>query len=70
MLTRLYNWLKRQRENHREKKLSDERLHRLNLLGFSLTVKDQEWNERYDQLVKFHEANGQCDVLEVHNEPV
>ena len=60
----LGTWVNWQRHTCREGKLSDERVQRLNELGFEWNPRGTPtaWNERYEQLKEFRSKHGDCNV--------
>lgn len=64
---KLGQWVKNQRDAHTRrgsKELLKERIKRLNGIGFVWKVRHEyvPWDERFDQLVKYKEDHGDCNV--------
>lgn len=58
----LRNWVAVQRTNYKKGKLSLERIEKLNAINFSWDVKEDCWNECFQQLEKFKKLHGHCEV--------
>jgi hypothetical protein len=59
----LGEWVSHQRKQHRRGLLDPRRVERLLEIGFTWgTDFDHRWNEKYEQLVAFHQTNGHCNV--------
>lgn len=57
----LYNWIQAQRRNHNQEsptRLSQERIERLDQLGFVWDHHESVWNEHYQDLCRFRENHG------------
>lgn len=59
---RLGSFVQYMRYYHRLNKLSDEQVKKLTDIGFSFSIIDNRWSEKYDELVAYHEANGDTNV--------
>jgi superfamily II DNA or RNA helicase len=63
-------WTYKQRKEHREGKLTVDRIRKLNEIGFKFVIpeffprKSFEWYTMYNQLVEFKKENGHCDISE------
>jgi hypothetical protein len=59
-------WVQRQRSMYRKRKLSEERINKLNNIGFNWNPKSELehsiWEKRYFQLIKFKEVKAHCNV--------
>jgi len=51
-----------QRSNHKNKKLSKEKLRLLDEIGFIWDPLEGVWNDRFDELVAFRDRFGHCNV--------
>ncbi|WP_047986076.1 Helicase associated domain protein [Ornithinibacillus californiensis] len=58
----LTKWIKQQRVHYREKKLSDGKISRLNLLGFVWDPYKSRWEKAFEELIEYKEVNGNCLV--------
>jgi uncharacterized protein CbrC (UPF0167 family) len=64
----LARWAKRQRYQYTRKLeqkqscLSDARQQKLDAVGFAWDLQTMAWQERFDELVKFKQKNGHCNV--------
>jgi hypothetical protein len=56
------------RENYKKGILSKERIKRLDDLGFIWDVLGEQWKEKYQDLIKFKEVYGHCNVPNDHQE--
>ena len=63
----LRRWINKQREDYKRGEVPDDRVARLNELGFVWTPLDESWNIRYAELVEFNNKYGHCDVRERDN---
>ena len=61
---KLGKWVANQRHRCKNGKLSDECTKRLEEIGFSWTVGNVSWSERYEQLRAYKRAHGDCNVPE------
>jgi len=60
---KLANWCTYQRERIRKGKMPPERLERLEAIGFEWEpVLERQWNEKFEKLRAFKDANGHCQV--------
>ncbi len=57
---RLHSWVSKQRAKKSE--LSEDRLSRLNEIGFVWTPKSDKWDIAYSAILKFKEREGHCEV--------
>ena len=56
-------WVSRQRQYHKNGKLSQKRITQLEGIGFSWGEQNQiQWEERFKDLVAYKEKNGKCSV--------
>jgi len=66
-LGQLGRWVHRQRESKNKGFLSDDRVAKLDKLGFVWRQKScrptDTWDERYLQLIKYKEIHGNCNVV-------
>jgi hypothetical protein len=58
----LGKWVSRQRYLNKKGELEDDRVAKLNELGFVWNSQDQSWQKRYGQLVAYHKDHGHCNV--------
>ena len=59
-------WVDKQRVKYKTGKLSQERITRLESIGFSWEPIDEAWIARFDELVDFKNENGDCNVPNRH----
>ena len=62
--SRLGNWCHNQRIRIRKGKLNDDRVARLNAIGFVFEAQDDYWEDMFSQLVAFKEEYGHCNVTD------
>ena len=66
--TQLANWVDKQRQNYqlrnKSKKswMTEERIAKLNNIGFEWVCNEDAWETRFTQLVAYKEAHGHCNV--------
>lgn len=58
----LSTWVHGQRNSYKNNQLIANRVQKLNKIGFFWDVLDAAWEEMYEQLRKYKEENGNCDV--------
>ena len=59
----LWGWVRRQREAYKNEKLSQDRIDRLDAIGFDWrNLYEQKWDEQFEALVAFKKKYGHCDV--------
>ena len=58
----LGRWVSSRREEFKAGKLSDERIARLDSIGFAWDLNEQEWLDRLDELTNYKAARGDCNV--------
>ena len=58
----LGTWCNKQRTLYKKHKLSQDRINKLDILGFMWELHDYNWYENYNELVKFKKQNGHCNV--------
>lgn len=58
----LYSWVSNQRDRYAKRKISAARVLRLNEIGFVWHFPNSVWEQRYQDLVAFRNANGHCMV--------
>jgi len=61
----LYNWVHIQRKGYQgtsRTRLSDDRIEKLNELGFVWDYHEAVWNEHFQDLCRFHDYHGHCLV--------
>mmetsp|Transcript_17624 Transcript_17624/g.48742 ORF Transcript_17624/g.48742 Transcript_17624/m.48742 type:complete len:379 (+) Transcript_17624:639-1775(+) len=63
----LSGWVKRQRNNLKDQKLSESQIRRLNNLGFVWNRLEGAWYDKYDLLVEYASKNGSCEVPTKYN---
>ena len=56
-------WIGTQRKFFGKNQLSDEKKQRLDALGFVWDVKEQQWEEGFQELSSYHKEHGNCLVL-------
>jgi len=59
-------WANNHREMHKKGKLSDERIARLEGIGFIWDLHEHWWSERFDELTSYEAENGDCNVPQAH----
>lgn len=71
-LGQLGRWVHRQRESKNKGFLSDDRVAKLDELGFVWRQKScrptDTWDERYLQLIKYKEIHGNCNVVRTYKQ--
>jgi len=55
-------WVKGQRTARKDNRLSDERILRLNAIGFIWNMRDAKWEEMYSDLVEYKNSQADCNV--------
>ena len=55
-------WVDTQRQSYKKGKLSDERIARLDVIGFAWDPLEQEWLGRFEELTNYKAENGDCNV--------
>jgi hypothetical protein len=60
--TQLWNWVKEQRQRFKSKSLREDQIAKLDELGFNWTMKQKDWMESYNELVKYNHEVGGCKV--------
>ena len=58
----LMAWIINQRQNYKNKKLSNEKINLLNKIGFDWNPIENSWKENYDHLISFKNKFGSCNV--------
>ncbi|MDY4960476.1 MAG: Helicase associated domain protein, partial [Chlamydia suis] len=58
----LASWVSKQRQDFKKGKLSEDRIARLEELGFVWDVLEEEWEENFLELKRFREEHGHCKV--------
>ena len=58
----LGSWVHHRRKEFKTGKLSDDRIARLESIGFVWDQKEQEWLDRFDELTEYKAENGDCNV--------
>ena len=58
----LAGWVLKQRQDYRKGKLSQDRFKKLEKLGFVWNALEAQWEERYQELVKYRIEHGNCNV--------
>jgi hypothetical protein len=72
--TRLASWVWGQRQRRKgtsgkaDDPMTPEQVHLLNKLGFRWDANEEKWSERFEQLKRFKEQHGHCDVEQVEDE--
>ncbi|KAL7504325.1 hypothetical protein ACHAXN_002006 [Cyclotella atomus] len=64
----LHHWVDQQRKYFREGKIHQDRLQRLNEIGFSWNACESRWSLRYSQLMLFKKRFGHCRVPQKYAE--
>ncbi|KAL3775719.1 hypothetical protein ACHAWO_011455 [Cyclotella atomus] len=64
----LHHWVDQQRKYFREGKIHQDRLQRLNEIGFSWNACESRWSLRYSQLMLFKKQYGHCRVPQKYAE--
>ena len=57
----LGSWVSAQRQDYKKKGLTQDRIDRLNAIGFDWN-RDMQWDNKFAELVKFKEENDHCNV--------
>jgi len=60
----LGEWVATQRKNYKKGDIADERIARLESIGFVWDQLEQQWSDRFDELTKYKARNGDCNVLQ------
>jgi len=60
--SKLYSWVSIQRQHWKKKKLTDDRIQRLDEIGFIWDPQESVWEEMFSALVDFKKTHGHCDV--------
>jgi superfamily II DNA or RNA helicase len=58
----LGTWVSEQRKHKKQRKFSEERIHRLEELGFVWDTLDAAWEEKFSELKVFKDIKGHCKV--------
>ncbi len=58
----LSHWVVLQRYTHKKGRLPEDRVERLNRVGFDWSPSKSFWNYMYQKLIEFHRAHGHCSV--------
>eukprot|EP00591_Stephanopyxis_turris_P002410 CAMPEP_0195513210 /NCGR_PEP_ID=MMETSP0794_2-20130614/4917_1 /TAXON_ID=515487 /ORGANISM="Stephanopyxis turris, Strain CCMP 815" /LENGTH=623 /DNA_ID=CAMNT_0040641161 /DNA_START=70 /DNA_END=1938 /DNA_ORIENTATION=- len=58
----LHQWIRHQRRQYHDGELNEQRRADLEAIGFSWGVKMPKWNDNYNQLVKYKQEHGDCNV--------
>ncbi|MDC0306473.1 Helicase associated domain protein [Akkermansiaceae bacterium] len=66
----LANWVGTQRQFKRKLMLKDDRLEKLNALGFVWDPREHEWNMIFESLVKHKKKSGHCLVSSLESKPL
>ena len=61
-ITALGNWVHTQRTLHKQGRLDQERIDRLDSLGFTWDLRRERWDEMFAVLKDYRRAIGHCDV--------
>ncbi|XGZ09555.1 Helicase associated domain protein [Peribacillus sp. RS7] len=56
-------WAIKQRTLYKNGRMKDEKVNKLNELGFVWDVVEHVWNERYQELVEYKKEHGDCKVI-------
>ena len=67
---KLSGWVKRQRNNRREGKLSQEKIDKLDTLNFVWHRLDFAWDSKYNMLIEYQKAHHTCDISTGINRPL
>jgi superfamily II DNA or RNA helicase len=59
---KLGKWVHKQRQKRRNSQLSEERICRLDQIGFLWDILDAWWEEKFAELLAYKEINGHCNV--------
>lgn len=63
----LRGWVSSQRTYYRENRIPDDRIKKLEDLGFVWDVNNASWNKKYEELKNFKNMHGHCNVLQKNN---
>ena len=60
----LGNWVRGQRTQFKQSKISKERINMLNTIGFNwgVSIDKKRWNDKFEELKKYKSKHGDCDV--------
>ena len=58
----LANWVNTNRTKYKNRKLSKERIERLQGIGFNWNPEDDRWNEMFGQLMVYNDEHKHCNV--------
>jgi hypothetical protein len=61
---KLARWCNTQRMDMKNRKLRNEKIERLEAIGFDFDQKETRWQKMYQSLVEYKETNGDCDVTQ------
>ena len=61
-LVPLGKWVQNRRQDYKNGRLSNERIARLEIIGFVWNLEEQWWSERFDELTNYKSVNGDCNV--------
>jgi superfamily II DNA or RNA helicase len=65
--TVLANWIATQRSAYSRGELIQDRVDKLNSIGFAWDAHEALWQQKYQELVQFHSENGHCMVKRIRN---
>ena len=68
--SQLARWVNKQRNRYKSNKLLDDRFRRLQQIGFHFEgskLHEQNWNQRFQQLVQFKKVYGHCNVPQAYD---
>ncbi|KAL7549506.1 hypothetical protein ACHAWF_012766 [Thalassiosira exigua] len=69
MNVKLATWVRGQRDAYRDARLSEDRIERLNGIGFQWRVNQKvDWDGKYELLEIYSKQNGNCMVPQKHKE--
>jgi hypothetical protein len=61
-------WVREQRRLRKKGSLSEERIVKLNSIGFTWDRHDEHWNSMFERLLSYKEKNGDCNVPQKYEE--
>jgi hypothetical protein len=63
----LATWVNTVRQNNSKEKLSQDRIDKLNQLGFEWNTIEDAWNQMYQQLIAYQKESGHCNVPQIYS---
>ena len=66
----LARWIVTQRKDYKKGEISEERIRKLNNIGFSWTPHDDSWDRMYSMLIDYYHEHGDCIVPKNYKENI